>query len=298
MMLFLDDFMGYDTSLDANLLPVGDTTKIELTNGTFDEVFVDKNLNREYTTKIPDWGYDTVLDAKFHNNLLGGNIEFTLDSISHLVLKQRKYGDYNWVTLAKIPINKEEDLNVFYNNKLPASNTTYEYQIVPIVNGVEGIPQTVTTDIKFDGAFIMDDTYTYQIILNLQKDSLTRNNPSSIVTPQKSKYPYVVYTSQSVYDTISISGTFIELNRETCEFEVANGHSYRKKIRDFLTNQKPKLLKLWNGEIYLGNVTDSIAETDDGHTDNVITKFIFTETGDTDSNADLYYHGFIDYLGE
>ena len=70
---------------------------------------------------------------------------------------------------------------------MPASNTTYEYQIVPIVNGVEGIPQTVTTDIKFDGAFIMDDTYTYQIILNLQKDSLTRNNPSSIAVARLTK---------------------------------------------------------------------------------------------------------------
>lgn len=257
---------------------------------------MDSDINTPYDTQIPEWGYSTIMDAKFQNNILAGNVDFTLDSIDAILIKQRKKGEYQWTTIAKFDIETEEDLDFFFIDNMVASQTEYEYAAVPLINGSEGAYQIISTNVTFDGAFIIDNTATYQIILDLKRESLTRSNPSTVIEPANSKYPYVVYTSQSQYDIVQFSGCFIELNRETCQFESKNGYDYRKRLRDYLTNRNTKIVKLYNGEIYMGNIIDSVTESDDGHPEHVITKFTLAETGDVNNNSDLYYNGFTNFL--
>lgn len=295
-MMFLGDFTGLETSLDPTSMPIGVTESLTISNGIFDELYMDSDTETSYSSAIPEWGNTTILDAKFQNNILAGNTSLTLKTIDSMLIKQRKKGTYQWVTIAKIDIKTKEDLNFFFIDNLVAGETTYEYAAVPVINGSEGTYQIISVDVAFDGAFIIDNTATYQIILDLNRESLTRSNPSNIIEPANSKYPHVVYTSQSQYDTVQLSGCFIELNRDTCQFASKTGWDYRKKIRDYLTNRNTKIVKLYNGEIYMGNIVDSITENDDGHPEHVITKFTLVETGDVNNNSDLYYNGFTDFL--
>lgn len=294
--MFLGTFLASDTSLNSTPVASDNTEYFEITNGVFDDVYMDADTDLEFSTEIPEWGYSTILHAKFQDNILAGNVDFTLAMISSMLIKRRVEGSYNWVTIYEKEIKSEEDFDFFYNDIVVASNTHYDYAAVPVIAGAEGTYQLTSVDVKFDGAFIVDPTKGYQLIANLSRPNLTRNNPSSMIEPINSKYPHVNYYSQSQYDRFTISGLFVALNKNNCEFDFDGGWKFRKEVRDFLTNRRSKIVKLYDGQIYMAAVIDPIQETIDGHPDNVITTINFVEVGDVNDGSDLYYHGFTDFL--
>lgn len=294
--MFLGSFLANTSSLDATPVHSEDTALVEITNGVFDDVYMDSDTTLEYSTTIPEWDYTTILHARFQDNILAGNVNFTLSTISALVLKRRKKGAFMWTPLYSQPVTQEEDLDFYFNDITVASNTTYEYAAVPIINMAEGTYQITSVDVEFDGAFVIDPTYGYQIIANLQRSSLTRNNPSSLIEPINSKYPYVNYYGQSQYDKFTLSGMFIEMVNNCRANEDVYSWQLRKSVRDFLTNRRSKVVKLYDGQIYLASVIDTIQESENQHIDYVNTTINFVEVGDVDNGADLYYHGFSNYL--
>lgn len=292
-MMFLGSFSGY--SIDVTPINSDTTEYIEIENGIFDEVYMDGDTTIEYDTNIPDWGYTTILDAKFKNNILAGNVDFTLASISDMVIKKRKYGNYKWITIDKIPIVTEQDFNRYFNDIVVASKTKYQYAAVPIINGAEGTYQIIDVDVEFEGAFVIDSTRGYQVYLNMTSDNTTRNIPSNIIEPVNSKYPYIYYHSKMQYDRFPVSGVFIE-NLGNDEWDIDNGWKYREEIRNFASNQLTKIVKFYDGRIYMACVVDSITESTGNHPDLVTTTMQFVTVGDVESNSDLYYHGFSNYL--
>lgn len=294
--MFTGAFFAYDTSLTPTPVTTGSTEYIEITNGIFDDLYLTANTNLEYNTTIPDWDYDTIMHAQFKNNLLAGNVDFTIESVSGLVIKRKKENSYKWTQLYTREIETEEDFEFYYNDNTVASMSNYEYAAIPIINGVEGAYQITSVYVEFDGAFIVDQTNGYQLIANLSRPSLSRNNPSNILEPINSKYPYVNYYSSLQYDRFTVTGLFMRLNRTTCQFEHENSWTLRKEVRDFLTNRRAKIVKFWNGEIYMAAVIDPIQESMDGHPDNVNMTINFIEIGNVDDTKDLYYHGFTNYL--
>lgn len=294
--MFIGSFLSYNTSFDATPINADSTENILLENGIYDEVYLDNNEDLEYTTTIPVWGHTTILDAKFHDNILAGNVDFTISSISGMVVKKRRIDDYKWTTIYKTDVHSEEDLSFYYNDAIVASQTKYEYAAIPILNGAEGTYQTIQVDVEFDGCFVIDTTNAYQVLLDFSSDSLNRTIKSTVVEPVNSKYPYVYYYGQSKYDKFPVTGTFIELNKNDGTWDVSNGWRYRKTFRDFISNQRTKIVKFYDGRIYMASAIDGINETKGGHPDLVHTTVNFIEVGDVDSNEDLYYHGFTDFL--
>lgn len=294
--MLLGSFLASDSSVYATPVASGKTEKFEITNGVFDDVYMDAETDLEYSTEIPEWGYSTILHSQFKENILAGNVDFTLAMISAMLIKRRPEGSYNWVTIYKQDIDSEEDFDFSYNDFVVASNTHYEYAAVPIISKAEGTYQLTSVDVKFDGAFIVDPTKSYQVIANLSRPNLTRNNPATVIEPIHSKYPHVNYYSESKYDRFTLTGLFASLNRNNCDFDFEGGWRFRKEVRDFLTNRRSKIVKLEDGQIYMAAVVDPIQETIDGHEYNVITTINFVEVGDVNDGEDLYYHGFTDFL--
>lgn len=294
--MFLGTFWASDTSMNATPVASDTTEYFEISNGVFDDVYMDADTDLEFSTEIPEWGYSTILHAQFKGDILAGNVDFTLAMISAMLIKRRVEGSYNWVTIYKQDIDSEEDFDFSYNDIVVASNTHYDYAAVPVIAGAEGTYQLTSVDVKFDGGFIVDPTKSYQVIANLSRPNLTRNNPSSILEPINSKYAHVNYYSISQYDRFTLTGLFAALNRNNCEFDFESSWKYRKEVRDFLTNRRSKIVKLEDGQIYMAAVVDPIQESIDGHEYNVITTVNFVEVGDVNNGSDLYYHGFTDFL--
>lgn len=294
--MFIGSFLSFNTSFDTTPISAESTEQIILENGVYDEIYLDSNEDLEYTTAIPDWGHTTVLDAKFNDNILAGNVNFTISSISGMIVKKRRIGDYKWTTIYKTDIHSEEDLSFYYNDFIVASRTRYEYAAIPILNGAEGTYQTIQVDVDFNGAFIIDQEKTYNVLLDVRSDSLTRPVYANIVEPVNSKYPYVHYYSKAQYDKFNLTGAFIELKKELGYWDVENGSHYRKEFRDFIGNKRSKIVKFDDGRIYMACVIDSINESRQGHDDLIHTTLQCIEVGDVYDNADLYYHGFVDFL--
>lgn len=293
-MMFLNNFMA----MEINATPVnsGDTEIVEISNAIFDEVYMDSNTDLPYDTEIPEWGYSTILDAKFQNNILAGNVDFTLDSISGMFIKKRKVGDYKWTTIHYVPIQTEEDFDFYFNDIVVAAETTYEYAAVPIVNNAEGTYQTITVDVCYDGCFIIDPTRGYQVIGELKRSNLTRKIPANVVETVHSPYPFVHYYSESKYDQFTVSGWFVERDKQTYRFDSLNGWKYREAVRDFLSNRRAKIVKWYDGQIYMACVTSDVGETEGTFNEHVTTNIQFTQIGNVSSNSDLYKHGFANYL--
>ena len=67
-------------------------------------------------------------------------------------------------------------------------------------------------------------------------------------------------------------------------------------MRNFLSNRKPKIVKWYDGQIYMACVTSDVGETEGVFNQHVTTSITFTEVGSVDNNMDLYKHGFINCL--
>ena len=107
-----------------------------------------------------------------------------------------------------------------------------------------------------------------------------------------SKYPIVFYGSKTNYYSGNFSGTIIKYDRSRDYFDFDASIDYREQYINWLTNQKPKVLKMWDGRAWLINVVDNISYSDDEHYNKVEIAFDFVETGDlkdsdTLKNSDL-----------
>lgn len=294
-MIFLGSFSAMEISTTP-INPENNTENVEISNAVFDELYMDSNTDLEYDTVIPAWGYDTILNAKFKNNILAGNVDFALASITGMFIKKRKVGDFKWTTIHYVPIQVEEDFDFYYNDIVVASNTSYEYAAVPVIDNAEGTYQTITVDVCYDGCFIIDPTYGYQVVGELKRSNLNRKIPVNVIETIHSPYPFVHYYSDIKYDQFTMSGWFVERNKETYLFDSTNGWKYREKVRDFLSNRRPKIVKWHDGQIYMACVTSDVGETEGVFNEHVTTNIQFTQIGDVNSNNDLYKYGFINFL--
>ena len=68
---------------------------------------------------------------------------------------------------------------------------------------------------------------------------------------------------------------------------------YRETFINWLTNKKPKALKMYDGRAWLMNVNGNVSYSDDEHPDKVEISFDFVETGDLNSSDDMKNAGLI-----
>ena len=71
---------------------------------------------------------------------------------------------------------------------------------------------------------------------------------------------------------------------------------YRKRFREWLCNGKPKILKYYDGRIFLISVTDTVSDDDSEHNYKNITSWSWVEIGDVNSTTDLINSGFMEEI--
>ena len=297
-------FIGYSAFSGPDCLNVApneidNITTIRLTNAIFDHMNVTKDTSLEYNTTVPtDWNYDTVLDVDFEGNLNASNVEFEISQISALKVKRRKKGELNWFTLKTINIDGDvSKMNFTIIDKLNAYDTEYEYALVPVMSGVEGnyIIQSILS--KFNGVFVLDNQQTFKFFYDVQYGTNARNQSVSSFTPLGRKYPVIVSNGILSYDNGTLSATILNDDFETTG--VLNPVAIVKKkelLKDFLTNKKAKILKDWNGNLWLIFVSSSPKVTYKAGAGMKIpsVQFDWIEIGDSNNQIDLYNAGFLE----
>ena len=270
---------------------------IKLENGIYDDFYathVNKEIKEPDNFVVPEqWDEETYLHAKFNGNLFSGNADFGVENATNLVVKRRKKGSYEWFPMFAIDADSSDDFNFVIIDPYAASETTYEYAVVPIINGVEGTYSISECKVSFDRLVIIDADATYSTPYDVRYTQ-QKNNTSSTILPIGSKYPIYVANAMNDYYTGSVSATFLEYS---CGKEFSDPVEYREKVLDFLNNRKVKFIKEPLGRCWIGVIGNAISDENEGHHYIHKISFDFTEVGNIESNEDMGKFGFLD-IGE
>lgn len=238
------------------LNPVPTDTKnmkqVKIQNAIFEHIDITKNIRFDYTTELPKWDFDTIIDCDFEDGTGAGNVEFTLSQLSSIKIKRRKKGDFNWITVQEIPINSRADLNSIRRDYFIPSYEEFEWALVPILNGVEGqyIIGSLTTE--FNGVFISDVTKTFKLDKNVSYNSRSSVQSVGQITPLGRRYPVVIKNGNANYEIGTVSGMLLgEKYDDTHEINRKDISQQIDEFVNFLKNGKPKIIKdLILGHIY------------------------------------------------
>ena len=292
--MFLGNALGGLHSCDYTPTHIDNINSITLQNSIVDNLFATKNTEVDITKSLDKtWDFNTILNAGFNNNLLAGNINFRSSQCSSLRIKHREKGTNTWVNLFEIPISKAEDLiTERFDRFCKGNKTEYEIAVVPVINGIESNYNMNSIVSDFDGIVLSEMNETFLTPLDV-KATRQRNRPSSVLNTLDGKFPIVVINSQNNYDSGTASGVFIQLDENTCAFDVEHGWKYRDSFLDFLSDGKPKFLKIDTGHCWIVSIVDNISEDNSQHRLKVSTNFSWVSIGDIANSQDLYENGLV-----
>lgn len=298
-MLFLSKrILGSDTTtIPLTPTSIDNMTYVKLSNGIYDCLYITNNVIDEVSVSCKkEFDFDTILHADFNNNTNAGNVDWSLDTVSEIIIKRRKKSDFKWMTIAVKEVNKLEDFFISKNDYTNASNVEYEYAIVPILNSGEGLYYTTFVESKFNSMFLVEkDTMIGTPITDGFCDT-TRRIPSSLTETINNQYPTYVRNTKANYDKGTCKGNFLEMEEDECNFDTDDKTRvpYQLRAMDFVADGMPKILKLPDGRIWLIEVTGDPTDTADQKYNIRYINFEWAQIGNHESEKDLYYSGLSD----
>ena len=298
-------FIGYNffsgpNALDSAPSTVENITRTELSNAIFDHFNVTRDTSIAPTMNKPlEWTYETVLNTDFDGTTNAGNLDYILQQISGIKIKRRIKGTFDWLTLKYIDISSLEDLSFTFNEFLNSYGVEYEYAFVPIINGVEGEYIINSILSKFNGVFIGDAQQVFKFLYGTNYSANARNQQVGTFMPLGKEYPIIVANGVLSYESGTFTGTILNDDFEqTGQINRASIVSKKDVLKDYLTNKKPKILKDWNGNIWLVMIVNNIPVNYLQGSGMGIpqVQFNWVEIGKADNQQDLYDAGIVDTL--
>lgn len=293
-------FCADRNSLNHTPVSINDIQTLQIQNGVFDTLHVtrDGNYQGNIPNSVDSWNYDTIMLALFDNNLLAGNISYALSQVSSIRVKGRVKGTFEWITYYEIPINKIEDFYFDIYHKYCKADETYEFALVPVIGNIEGNININEIHSMFDGLFLIEKDKSYSTLI-ISSFSAQKNRPTSYVQTINRKYPYVFSAGDNDFFTGSVSGEFIANNSGLVNVDnpsdlIKSSPKFREELMNFLTNGNTKILKMYNGKMWMVNIINSPSEQSQSIPYMSDVSFEWVEVGDTLSSNDLSENNLID----
>lgn len=297
----------------ANIIqPVVSTvyTNTLLQNAVINEFYVTRNLIQGQLSVLPEWDNATIMLANFNGDIIAGNVTWLMGSIDKIKLKRKLVSDTsnNWVTLWEKDINDPNDLGFTYRDYYVPSNSQYMYAMIPCAGGDEQNMFTTVIPTSFNGLYISDNNQTMKLYSNYGITQAQDNILIGEIQPYKSQYPIINKNPYVKYRTASFEGDVLGFNYNADEdnciqtnFELTEEtrHAIVNEVdawTNFLCNGKTKIIRDWNGNIMLAQVTTPPSRAYDKNSGNSKPTMSFSviEVGDATKQSDLYKHGLVD----
>ena len=289
-------FLGYDfyrdaSALDYVIISSNNMKKVSANHAVIDELYASSNVLYDMTSIPQEWDFDTAIHALFNNSLAAGNTEHMIDELSSMLLKRREVGTYEWLTLAEFPITNIDDMLITYTDRFAETNKQYEYMLVAITQNVDDSSfNSDTINSLFDGIVIAEKDIAYRAYI-YDYVPTERNQTTSVITTLKGRYPYVIKNAETNYTSGQVHAAFFPLIECEPNYDYFTNTAYREELSDFLTNGKPKVLKLDDGRSWIVSIVDNIQHSENGM---LYTDFSFVQTGDSTNSDDMYNADLID----
>lgn len=305
---------SYDISYNFTGLNVGSsyyvTVEVTTTQGM--------SVSAQSSTFTVSIDTPTLGEATVVNNACDGYISVISnlseeydESITNILVKRQDVADISgaWLTLHSQPITQASDMDFTFIDFTNQYGKTYKYALVPLLtqtqSGVEVEVEggyTVSSEVQsiFDGVFIADSTGSQKCKANVGYGNVDMNQVVGSITPIGAKYPIVITNSQNQYHNGSISGTIVPddyyFNGNLSRIDMVNK---RDELEQFLTNKRAKIIKDWNGNIWLVMIMDNVSCTFNNNYGMGIVNFStsWVEVGDPTNQQDLQATGLINVGG-
>lgn len=308
-----DGFLWAKDALTNPISSVGAISNIEIQNCQARMLFVDRDISAPPTDVPPssEWQDNYVMRGDFSHSTQAGNVGRLLDNLTEILIKRRVRGEKNWVTLKRIVIPsdpaeaREAVKNIELKDYLTATGVTYEYCLVPVVKDgniiVQGTEPVNEEDMavvyaEFDGVFICDSQHFKKMLGNITYDDNSKKKSTNYHETLNGKFPIVVSNAKTNYYQGGITGLVV--NDDYCDDYVLDREKLtraRKEFEEFVSDNKPKVIKDWNGNFWLCMVTDSASSSFDSSWGMGLATvhFSFVEIGDANNYDDLVAAGLV-----
>ena len=305
---------GVGLSYNFGGLDIGSTYYVTLNVTTTQGMSVNAQSNT-FTVSIDT---PTMGSATVSNNGCDGYIsvistlsEFYTSDITKIVVKRKDLGDAsgNWLPLYEQTITQASDMDFTYIDFLNQYGKIYQYALVPVLTQnqsgviveIEG-GYTVSDNVNsiFDGVYIADQTNVGRVKAGVGYGNIDMNQGVGSITPIGSKYPIVITNSQNQYHNGSIRGTIVPnnfySNGNLSRIDMVNK---RDELEQFLTNKRAKIIKDWNGKMWLVMIMSNVSCSFDDNYGMGMVSFSadWLEVGDPTNQQDLYNAGLINVGG-
>ena len=159
-MFFLNHILGASPdTIPLTPTHLANLTYIKLSNGLYDCLYITRETDSEPSMDCPrEWDFDTIFHADFNNSTNAGNVDWNLQSVSHLLVKRRDTSKFQWTTIAVKEIHTLKDFSdgIKGNDYTNASHAEYQYAVVPVLHGTEGLYNTIFVDSQFRDIFLVE----------------------------------------------------------------------------------------------------------------------------------------------
>lgn len=292
-------FCGYNLCQDINALDpyptnINNITSTQITNGIYNHLNISRNVTSSYSNIIPNWDANTILDCDFNNNINGGNVDLLLSQMDAIRIKKRKKGAFAWVSLKDVPVTKLADLTFVKTDAIIPSDETFEYALVPMLNGIEGNYIISEIQTQFNGIFISDATTIFRLISGVAYGGNSSVQAVGEIQPIGLRYPILTSNSMVDYKRGSVSGKLLGAEFETTRTIDRKAIVEQNELFDtFIKNKKPKIIKDWNGNIWLVGIVGDISTSYNNSFGMGVqdVSFNWVEQGKYDNQSDLYRNG-------
>ncbi len=300
-MFFLNDFLSDEHAIAYTPTHINDITKSTLKGAWFDYFKVTHDTDMPMSENTPtEWDRETVLLAEFEGNTNAGNLDWSTDNTSAVLIKRRRKNatdGSSWITLYAQQIATDEDFNFTFIDFLNQANVEYEYALVPVFGATEGeyTVESIWSEMS-EKVFLMEKNSFWNAIVTDAALNSTRNVSKSYHTVLHRRYPTTTTSATVNYDSGTCDAEWYPWDLEHCEliFDDPVRYPYQRRFMDFLTNYNPKILKTFDGRIWLVDVDPSPQDTmHDVYFLRTVT-FGWTEIGFYESENDLYRSNLID----
>lgn len=251
----------------------------------------------------------TILDCGFDTSANAGNIDIDRRNLKSLKLKRRKKGDLKWTLVEEIPLENREyapyTLNYIMKDYYVPSGSKFEWALVPEKDVLirnkfeERIYAIDETETKFNGIFISDLSKTFKLTDGVAYSNNMSNQSVGRIATLNSRFPIITRNGNTDYESGSVSGLI--LNDDFNTTGVIDRNKIVKKINEinsFLKNGKPKIVKDWNGNVWICQIVNSPSVTYQNNSGMGIVqvRFDWVECGKYDVEEDLYKNGLLKYV--
>ena len=224
-----------------------------IANGIFDHININKNVNIPYSTDIPQQSTsNTVINCSFQDNLSCSDI-----SADKVIIYHKETNETEWVKLLEKNLNAGYN-DISFNDIIIKNNVEIEYMAEYYSNNIIVDTKYKTVTPYFDRVFISDSERTFKFEANVIYSNNAQNVQVGTLIPLGSKYPILVQNAKTNYKSGNIRLTVMGKDFE--KMHIISRESMRsqaEEILDFLTNKKVKIIKDWNGNIFVFRVSSS-----------------------------------------